>query len=331
MASGKESSIRPAWRASHRGARVETGKNDLVIPIDIELARSARAGSVSALGTLLARHQAGLRAVALSILGHGPDAEDALQDAALQALRRIGTLRDPAAAGPWLREIVRNACLVRLRAARRVVPVADPRPPADLATPERVLDDHVSRDWIWHAIDSLSPALREVVLVRHFSDVTSYEQIAAACRLPVGTVRSRLNQARTKLSEALLATADRAYDDAAARNAASARAATDTLAAARRGEFAGVVADRWTPDLRMTSGQGFQGGPGMAVAGMEADLAYGVTQHLVNAVTSRDFTVWEMAMVSPSHDPQHCPPAVVWLMSHDEGRVHRLRLFFPAS
>jgi hypothetical protein len=63
---------------------------------------------------------------------------------------------------------------------------------------------------------------------------------------------------------------------------------------------------------------------------METDLAYGVRQHLVNAVTSRDFTVWEMAMVSPPHDPQHCPPAVVWLMSHGEGRVDRLRLFFPA-
>ncbi len=304
---------------------------DRVTPIEIELARGARAGSVSALGTLLARHQADMRAVALSILGHGPDAEDALQDAALQALRRIGTLRDPAAAGPWLRAIVRNACRMRLRAARRVVPVADPGPPAELATPERILDDHVSRDWIWHAIDSLSPALREVILLRHFSDVTAYEQIAAACRLPVGTVRSRLNQARAKLSEALLATADQAYDDAAARNAASAREATDTLAAARRGEFAGVVADRWTPDLRMTSGQGFQGGRDMAVAGMDADLAYGVRQHLVNAVTSRDFTVWEMAMVSPPHDPEHCPPAVVWLMSHREGRVGRLRLFFPAN
>ncbi|MEV6643752.1 sigma-70 family RNA polymerase sigma factor [Amycolatopsis sp. NPDC051371] len=299
--------------------------------LEIELARSAQAGSVSALGMVLARHQAGMRAVALSILGHGPDAEDALQDAALLALRRIGTLRDPAAAGPWLHAIVRNACRIRLRAARRLVPVAEPRPPADPATPERILDDHVSRDWIWHAIDRLSPALREVVLLRHFSDVTSYEQIAAACELPVGTVRSRLNQARAKLSEALLATADLAYDDAAARNAASAREAADTLAAAGRGEFAGVVADRWSPGMRMISGQGYRGGADMAVAGMEMDLAYGVRQHLVQAVTSRDFTVWEMEMVSPAHDPEHCPPAVVWLMAHPEGRVDRLRLFFPAN
>ena len=77
------------------------------------------------------------------------------------------------------------------------------------------------------------------------------------------------HQARVELSEALLATTDQAYA-AAARNAASAREATDTLAAARRGEF---VADRWAPDLRMTSGQGFQVGVDMAVTGMEADLS----------------------------------------------------------
>ncbi|WP_233226234.1 RNA polymerase sigma factor [Amycolatopsis sp. CA-126428] len=251
-------------------------------PLEIDLVRSAQAGSASALGMLLARHQAGIRVVALSILGHGPDAEDAVQDVVLIALRRIGTLRDPAAAGPWL-----------------------------------------------HAIDRLSPALRQVVLLRHFSDVTSYEQIAAACELPVGTVRSRLNQARAKPAEALLAAADEAYDDAAARNAAGAREATDTLAAARRGEFAAVVADRWSPGLHMTSGQGYRGGVEMAVRGMDADLGSGVRQKFVHAVTSRDCTVWEMEMISPAHDPHHCPPAVVWLMSHPAGRVERLRLFFP--
>lgn len=305
------------------------GKIDCVSSLEIELARSAQAGSASALGMLLARHQAGMRAVALSILGYGPDAEDAVQDAVLIALRRIGTLRDPAAAAPWLQAIVRNACRLRLRAARRLVPVADPEPPADPGTPERVLDDHVSRDWIWHAIDRLSPALRQVVLLRHFSDVTSYEQIAAACELPVGTVRSRLNQARAKLAEALLATADEAYDDAAARNAASAREAGDTLAAARRGAFAAVVADRWSPGLHMTSGQGYRGGVALAVQGMDLDLSQGVRQKFVHAVTSRDTTVWEMELISPPHDPHHCPPAVVWLMSHPEGRVERLRLFFP--
>ncbi len=58
-----------------------------------------------------------MRAVAMSLLGYGPDAEDVVQDAALTALRRIGDVRDPAAVGAWLRAVVRNAA--RMRAACR--------------------------------------------------------------------------------------------------------------------------------------------------------------------------------------------------------------------
>ncbi|MET1071421.1 MAG: sigma factor, partial [Umezawaea sp.] len=64
---------------------------------DVELVRAAQSGEVAALGTLLARHRAGMRAVALGVLGYGPDADDAVQDASLAALSGIGDLRDPAA------------------------------------------------------------------------------------------------------------------------------------------------------------------------------------------------------------------------------------------
>lgn len=87
-------------------------------PTDEELTRRAQAGETAALGLLLARHQAPMRAVALSLLGYGPDAEDAVQDAALTALRRIGDVRDPSAVGAWLRAIVRNASRTRLRETR---------------------------------------------------------------------------------------------------------------------------------------------------------------------------------------------------------------------
>jgi sigma-70-like protein len=80
---------------------------------------------------------------------------------------------------------------------------------------EDVVQD-ASRDWIWAALEELSPTLRLPAMLRYFTDVTAYEQIAALCEVPIGTVRSRLSQARRKLAEALLATADAPYDDAAA-------------------------------------------------------------------------------------------------------------------
>jgi RNA polymerase sigma-70 factor (ECF subfamily) len=88
--------------------------------------------------------------------------------------------------------------------------------PAREPTPEDVLDDHALRDWVWSALEELSEPLQVAVLLRYFTTATSYGQIAAACEVPVGTVRSRLNQARTKLDRALRATAADAHYDTAA-------------------------------------------------------------------------------------------------------------------
>ncbi|MFE4291175.1 RNA polymerase sigma factor [Streptomyces sp. NPDC056647] len=176
---------------------------------DAVLTRAAQAGDVTALGLLLERHRAGMRAVALSVLGPGPDVDDVVQDAAVTALRRVGDVRDPAAVGAWLRMIVRNAARSLLRGSVPVQPIDDLHLPSTDAGPERWLEQHALRDWIWEAVEELSPALRLPLVLRHFSTgVTSYERIADACGVPVGTVRSRLSQGRSKLASALAATAD---------------------------------------------------------------------------------------------------------------------------
>ncbi|MFJ1767144.1 RNA polymerase sigma factor [Amycolatopsis sp. NPDC088138] len=297
---------------------------------DAELLRCAQSGDVAALGVLLQRHQAPMRAVALSVLGHGPDAEDALQDSALTALRRIGDVRDPAAVGAWLRAVVRNTCRMRFRRGSTDVLPGDLVSPRADERPDAVLETHALRDWIWTALGTLTPPLQLVLMLRHFSDVTTYDQIAAACGLPVGTVRSRLHQARAKLATALLTTAEREHDSAALRHRASHREAVDTLAAAEAGRFADVVADRWSPHVTLT-GQGRTGGRDLLLAAMDADLAAGVRQRPVHAVAGAGVTVWEMDLSNPRDDPAHCPPSVVWLMRTRDGRVDRLRLFHPVA
>ncbi|WP_326568451.1 sigma-70 family RNA polymerase sigma factor [Amycolatopsis rhabdoformis] len=295
---------------------------------DAELTRAAQAGDVTALGVLLARHEAGMRGVAIAVLGYTAEADDAVQDAAVVALRRIGDVRDPAAVGAWLRMVVRNACRARLRSTRDI-PVADgwDATAATLATPEQLLDDHALRDWVWQAIEQLTPPVRLVMMLRHFSlGVTSYEHIAQACGLPVGTVRSRLSQGRAKLAEALRATAASAHDDAGALAASSRLDALHTLAAAERGEFTRVLADRWAKDVVLTAGGVRAVGSDFLARGMDGDLAAGVRQRPVHVVASREVVVWEMDLLNPPDDPDHCPPGVAWLMSLDRGRVVDLRL-----
>ncbi|MEU4675557.1 sigma-70 family RNA polymerase sigma factor [Micromonospora sp. NPDC023737] len=301
---------------------------------DSPLVRLAQTGDATALGVLLSRHEAQMRAVAVSMLGYGPDAEDAVQDAMVIALSRIGEVRDPAAVGAWLRTVVRNNCRMVLRAARPL-PVAEPEwfaLPADSPTPEQALDRGALRDWVWHAIDALSESDRLVTLLRYFSDASSYDQIATLAGLPVGTVRSRLNHARRKLADGLRAAGTAAHPDAAAATDARWREGRDTLAAAMRGDWERVVRDTWWPDAEMLVPEiGVRGGRDFAVKGMTNDLNDGVRQRLRNVVASRDLLIWETDLISPPDDPEHCPPGALWLYELNEGRVRRMTLFHPTG
>ncbi|TDC36974.1 sigma-70 family RNA polymerase sigma factor [Micromonospora sp. 15K316] len=299
---------------------------------DTTLVRLAQAGDAAALGLLLSRHEAQMRAVAVSLLGYGPDAEDAVQDAVMIALSRIGEVRDPAAVGAWLRAIVRNNCRMVLRAARPL-PVAEPEwfaLPGGSPAPEEALDRGALRDWVWHAIDGLSEPDRLVILLRYFSDASSYEQIAKLCGVPVGTIRSRLSHARRKLADGLRASADAAHADASAASDARWREGRDMLGAAMRGEWERVVRDSWWPDAEMLVPEvGLRGDRDFAVHGMTTDLEHGVRQRMRNVVASHDLLIWETDLISPPDDPEHCPPGALWLHVLDGGRVRRMTLFHP--
>ncbi|MEU5480127.1 RNA polymerase sigma factor [Streptomyces mirabilis] len=294
---------------------------------DAALTRSAQAGGVSALALLLERHRPGMRAVAVSLLGPGPDVDDVMQEAALVALRRIVDVRDPEAVGPWLRMVVRNGCRTLLRAARRVEPMESVPLPSDGATPEQILQSHALRDWIWEAVEALSPTLRLPLVLRYFSTgITSYQQIAEAISVPVSTVRSRLSQARGALAQALTATAATAHEDATRRTQASWQEAHETLAAAERGEFGKVVKDRYSPGVALLTGGRRLGGVDLLLAGMDGDLSAGVRQRPLHVVAGRSLVVWEMELINPPDDPDHCPPGVAWIMSLDGGRFDRVSL-----
>jgi RNA polymerase sigma-70 factor (ECF subfamily) len=186
-------------------------------PTDGELARAARAGDVASLGELLERHRAPLYAAALRVLGHGR-AEDAVQETFVIALRRIGDLRDPDAVGGWLHAVLRNFCLMSVRRDRPVEPRENPPLESDSSDVERsveeVVDGLALRDWVWTAVSRLPSALQATAMLRWFGSHPSYAEIAAILGVPVGTVRSRLNEAKRQLAEALLASAGLAHDGA---------------------------------------------------------------------------------------------------------------------
>jgi len=194
---------------------------------DAELARAAQSGDATSFGILLEHHRAPLYVLALRFLGHGPDAQDAVQDAFFIALRSIDRLREPEAVGGWLRGILRNVCLMRLRERNREEIPVEKLPRGDESgflesSVEEAIDRLAMREWVWTALGRLPENLQVTAILRYFSSHPSYQDISSVLGVPVGTVRSRLSTVKLKLAEALLETAGLEHDET--RQLAEARA-----------------------------------------------------------------------------------------------------------
>jgi len=294
-------------------------------PDDVSLVRAAQAGDVTALGALLERHRARLHAVAVSLLGHGADADDAVQDGFLIALKRIGELREPAAAGGWLAAIVVNVCRAQLRRPARELAVAEPvEPRGALDTVEQQIDRGALRDWVWTALERLPESQRVAVMLRHFSSAGSYEAIAEICDVPVGTVRSRLNAARARLADELLATAAQAHVDRD-----RALPAGVAMGAFERSGDRRVLESAFTPHVSFRMADKVERhGRDLLATLLARDFEDGVTSRLQRVILGEHVAVVELLLDSPPEQPLHCPPAVTQLQFHDGGRTHRLVSYY---
>lgn len=161
--------------------------------------------------TLVVPHLDAAYNLARWLLRDDASAEDAVQEASLRAFRYLGSLRG-ADARPWLFGIVRNVCFTQLERRRNGPDWVEfddegldaAAGPAERAAsdPEALLQQRNLRTRVDAAIRALSPALREVIVLREFEDL-EYAEIAAIVAVPIGTVMSRLSRAREKLRAAL--------------------------------------------------------------------------------------------------------------------------------
>lgn len=299
---------------------------------DAELMRKAQSGDAASLGVLLERHRAPLYALALGFLGHGPDAQDAVQDAFLLALRKIGQLKEPEAAGAWLRTIVRNVCLSRLRERRDVATLAELAEGRGLKEPressaEEYMDRLAMREWVWTALSELPEPLRVTAMLRYFGTYSSYEEISAILGVPLGSVKSRLSQVKVKLADALLETAGLEHDEARQISDAQTRFFIEAHKEFNRGSYE-MFADAFSDDVVLGySGSG--GGLGFLIRYVwEEQLEAGVKLHPTNILASKDVTVIEGDFENPCDDPFHCPPATSIVCFYGDGKIRGLRQYY---
>lgn len=161
--------------------------------------------------------------VARSIVRDDADAEDALQDAYVQAFRKLAEFRGEAELSTWLTRIVINQALMRVRTRTRdriVVPFSDR---ADGTAQELDVADHHAespsdaamrgelRKVLERRIDELPESFRTVFVMREVEEMTARET-ADALGIPEATVRTRLFRARALLRESLDRDIDTARD-----------------------------------------------------------------------------------------------------------------------
>lgn len=292
---------------------------------DGELVTLARAGEAQAMAALLGRHRSAMFAVAVSRLGPGPDVEDVVQDASLVALTSLHRLRDPDSVGAWLTGITRNLCRQRSRGERELQDRGDTAGGAD----ER-MERLAVRDWVRAAVDALSEPLRDAVLLRYFSSANSYQSIAAALEVPVGTVRSRLSEARRALSRQLQALENATHDDHLRRERDRIALFTGIAEQYNRGDDLAVLHAALTPGARLRAAgtEEVWIGPESIVGGLAEDVAAGVRLRLLNVVAGRRITVVEGAFVNPPDDPEHCPPLTTQVVRHDGAGIAELYLHY---
>ena len=171
---------------------------------ETQLVAAAKYGDPDAFDRLVTRHAPALHAVARRLVGDDL-ASDVVQDSLLAAYRSLQRFRGEASFGSYLHGIVVNRC-------RRVAPRwRRPTAPAEMLAaeasrepgPEARAVASDTRDRIEAALRSLPVRYREALALREFGGL-SYEEIAEAVAVPVGTVRSRIARARGLVREELV-------------------------------------------------------------------------------------------------------------------------------
>jgi RNA polymerase sigma-70 factor (ECF subfamily) len=172
---------------------------------DHALLARCRDGDDDAFAVLVDRHQARIARLALQMLGDPEEAQDVAQDAFVRLYTSLRSFRGEASLSTWLYRVVVNLCHRRLGKLRRrgttyladTALGADDWPSDDARPHDRLARQEQLRE-VRRAVASLSPKYRAVIALRYFHDL-SYRDIAAVLRLPLGTVESRLHDARRAL------------------------------------------------------------------------------------------------------------------------------------
>jgi RNA polymerase sigma-70 factor, ECF subfamily len=180
--------------------------------------------SGSTFEAVVKRHMKDAYFIALGLVGNKEDALELSQEAFYRAFKNYSRLNAKDKFFPWFYQILKNLCFSHLR-KRKVrknyqlriddcgLRIGDPdsNPQSEIPNPQSgeaefdpgaIAERNESKDRVWRAIGRLDEKHREVIVLRHFQNL-SYDEMAKLLFCNRGTVTSRLYYARQRLKEIL--------------------------------------------------------------------------------------------------------------------------------
>jgi len=287
----------------------------------------AKEGQQAAWNFLYNYFQPPLYSLALKIHGNTPAAKDAVQDSFMIAFLQLDKLKDPLAFPAWIKKILTHNCYRSVQKQRNIEN-KDPLPEEvpDLSF-DKKLDELYNKFKLFESLEQLPEILRTTVLLRYFSKYNSYDEIATILSVPVGTVRSRLNKARTILSE--LWNKSQGLENISRHseiwNKFYIWAFEEYMI---KNEPRKKLLDHIDNNmlLQLTSGKLLRGKQYIHI-GIEDDINYGVGHDMVNSVTSGSVSVIDFNNVNSKEYPDHCPTGSAVVIYRDREKVTRMHLY----
>jgi len=271
---------------------------------------------------LFEQYRGMLYSIALRMLGHGEDAKDAVQETFIKAYTHLHTLHETTALAGWLKAIICNHCLMELRYRKKKMTALDTYAKEKEVFEDAGLNAERAPEEIKVTLAGLSETLQLTSMLRFFSKNSSYQEIASILGIPVGTVRSRLAESRTKLAS-LIAQQDHSsksnkakemedfyqfhfpaqYENPAIRNTMLAHFDKHVLISFTSGKTA-IGSDHVKRQI-------------------EFDLKYGARATLAEVHSSGNISILELSNINPPDNPNLCPLSSTFIFVHPKNKVER--------
>jgi RNA polymerase sigma-70 factor (ECF subfamily) len=183
-------------------SRAAGGGKRRLVKTDLELIRQAQDGDRQAFGQLVRRHHQGVINVVYRLCGNIDVAEEAAQETFIRAWSHLPRYKPRSPFRNWLYRIGINVARDALRRERPTVDIESLPVASGERGPQAVVEARERGEIVRQAVMDLPPASKEVIVLREYGDL-SYKEIAETLGIPIGTVMSRLNYARSRLRQSL--------------------------------------------------------------------------------------------------------------------------------